>query len=400
MNEGNEREIVLEPGDREKRRKLRWVVAAVIVVVAALGGFAWYSVCNGDIAPSDAAAKYSGMNYLPEQEVTDYIGTYREQMGLAESTDEDWATFLAAYNLTPQRLRYTTINQILKDKLVDMKADELGVSASDEEINATIDVMKDTMGLGSDEVLEQTMAAHGQTREGLREMYRKAIVERLVLSSEVETPEPTDEQVKDYMKAYDSSLEDPALKHTYCFRLVGLDEDGSREIISSVIELRNRFAEGDKTPESFASMVKEHGNDDVLVENEGANGWSADSSGYSEAYVNALSTLELGDVSDVFVDGDAYAFIWVNDAYALPTDTGEIDALDLNLMPESLLNYLKDSTAYELWQEAGQAYLDQLLEEAGVVYYPMPADVAYNVDMELADVQLEEVDEGAVAGDE
>ncbi len=378
------------PKKRSRKKIVLGIVAAIVVVAAIAVG---YSFARGDLAPVDAAAKYDGFNYLMEDEVNDYIALYREQMEVADVSDEDWATFLAAYGMTPSALRYSTIEQLLTDKLVQKKADELGLQASEAEIDASLQTLRDTLGLGDDEILQQTLAAHGQTEEGLREVYRKAIVKRLVLSAEVETPVPTDDQVREFLKSFTQTLQSPVTKHSYCFRLSGRESDENREKSLLVQRLRDEFAAGDKSVEEFAQMVGSYSDDETLVESNGANGWDVDSSDYGSAYAEALDGMQEGDVSQVFVedDGDTYAFIWVNDEYVFPTGDKAIDALDPADVPESLWSYLSDSAAYGLWEAAGQDYLDQLLVDAGVVYYPMPANVPYNVDMSLADVQLEEV---------
>lgn len=395
MGEADESEV--KPKARGRVR--RWVIGIVAVVAIAACGYAGYAIWVGDIAPSDAAAKYSGFNYLPENEVTDYIGVYREQMGLAQSSDEDWATFLAAYNLTPARLRYSTIRQLLTDKLVQMRADELGIQVTDSEIDATLDTLKGTMALGSDEVWQETLAARGQTEEGVRDVYRQAILKRQLLSQDVAMPEPSDEQVKEYMKTFDSTLASPTVKHTYCFKWTGVDENTGLDVITMVQNARNELVKNGLSEDAFAAVVEEYSNDEELKGKSGANGWNADTSAYSEEYLSRLEGLGEGEISDVFKDGDAYEFIWVNMTYDLPTDSDAIDSLDLSMMPSSLEQYLRDSEAYELWEDECDEYLSNMLENAGVVYYPMPADVPYNVDMSLADVQLEEVEEGEGGGE-
>lgn len=375
----------------KKGRLGRRIAIAAVVVLAAVAVAVGVAVNNGDLAPSDAAAKYAGLHYVTEDEVTDYINVYREQMGLASSSDEDWATFLAAYNLTPGRLRYSTIHQLVTDKLIQMKADELGLQATEEEVDATVDTLRSTLGLGSDEILQQTLEAHGQTEEGLRDVYRAAIVKRLLLSREVEMPEATDEQVKEYLKSLVPTLASPTVKHTYCFRLSGQQDDADRKKITLAQKLRDQFANGEKTVQKFAQIVADYCDDDTLKENEGANGWDADSSGYSQAYLEELGDLGEGGVSPVFTEDDSYAFIWVDDEFTLPADANAVNDLDAEAVPSSLWSYLSDSAAYALWQTAGNEYIDKLVEEANVVYYPMPSTAPYNVDMDLANVQLEEI---------
>lgn len=83
----------------------------------------------------------------------------------------------------------------------------------------------------------------------------------------------------------------------------------------------------------------------------------------------------------VFTDGDCACFIWVDQTYAVPYGEDDLATLDLESMPDSLRQYFSDAEAYVLWNEASDAYLDELVASMDVTIYEMPADVPYNVDM-------------------
>lgn len=377
-----------------KRRTGRTValsVCATLVVVAAVAVFAAF--WTGVLAPQEAAAKYGFFQYVDEDEVTAYIETYQAQMGYSDATDEQWASFLAAYDLTPERLRSTTIYQLVADKLLADTASRLGIEVTDEEADEQMAPFKEAMSLGDEDVWQETLEMYGQTEDDLREAYRKQLLQSKVMEAEVEVPTSTDEEVRSYLADYVTGSGLESTKHSYCLRVTL----GEGETVDAIRSLRNAFEEDEHTAENFAAMVDALCTDESLIETGGANGWDYDAGDYSDAYVEQLEKLELDGISPVFKEDDGvYAFIWVSDVYALPTTTEEAEAVDLSTMPESLHEYFSDCEAQLLWQEDCSAYLVQLVEDAHIVYFPCPTDVSYYVDMSLA---ASSEDDGTATGE-
>lgn len=380
-NESNVTEAKPDRGTGRRKVILAGGGAAVVVIAALVFAAFW----TGVLAPLDAAAKYDGLHYVSEEETTRYVETYRAQMGYAEASDEDWAAFMATYGLTPERLRASTIYQLVANKLIEAKAGELGLEATDDEVSAMVESFKANMSLNSDDVWQQTLEAYGQTEEGVRETYRQVILRQKVMGAEVEVPTPSDDELRDFLTTYVAGSGLETTKHTYCFKRSPEEGESDLSAVKAVQGLRDAFARGTHSKEDFAALVAVNCDDETLKANSGANGWDYDSSGYGSEYREALEKLKLDEVSDVFVDADgAYTFIWVSDEYQLPTTGEEAQELDLSAMPASLKEYFSDCEAQVLWQAACEEYVSGLVTAANVTYFPCPTDVPYYVDMSLA----------------
>lgn len=401
-----------QAAQKAHRGRLAAVIGAIVVVAAIAGGvFAGFA--SGAIAPVGAAAKYGLLGYIEESDVTSYIETYKSQMGYGDASDEDWATFLAAYNMTPERLRASTIDQLMTDSIVKEKCNELGITVSDDEVAQAVDYYKGLYGNGSDDIWEQTLTQYGQTEEGFKESQRLSLLKQKLAENQVAQPTPTDDEVKSTIASYidnananETSL---TLKHSYCFKKSKSSSEGSLAERDEVQKIRDELVKVGASEESFASVVSLYSDDDELKEKAGANGWNADTSGYGEEYLKALDATGEGGVSSVFADDDAYYFIWVSETYTLPAKSSKAADIDLSAMPEALHQYFADVAAYAQWQQLAQEYLANLTSDVSCVYFEMPQDVPYNVDMSLAQASGDDAsggaagdgtDDGAVDGDD
>ncbi len=368
---------------RSPRHKMKVVIGLVTVLAAVVVGLG-IAFFSGVLVPPGAAAQYDGHSYIMEDEVTDYVSTYKTSMQLADADDATWATFLSNNNLTPERLRYSTIFQLVCNALVEKEANERGIAVSDEEIDSSLESLKAMTAFGDDDIWNQAMESRGQTMEGLRETYRLSLLRQKVLTAAVEIPEASDEQIISYLQSTVPVLNSTRVKHTYCFKVDGLDENGSLEKISAVQNYRKEIVEAGVDKDTFVRHVQMFSNNDELVEKGGANGWNIDTSSYSERYIEAIENTDKGEVSQVFNDGDGYAFIWVDEVYRFPVDSEKIKEIDLSKMPDSLYSYLSDTTGYQLWKSESESWLQSQAHDSNIQYYPIPADVFYNVDMSLA----------------
>ena len=406
MSEGTEELQVsqtLETSKPKSRKPLIAGICAAVVVVIAAAIFAAFAI--GVLAPPNAAAKYGFFEYITEEECTEYIEIYREQMGYGDgTTDADWATFLAAYNMTPERLRASTIDQLLTDKLVEQKCADLGITVTDDELDTLVENYKNYYASGSDSIWQQTLEAYGQTEEGFRANMKLSLLKEKLTEDQVETPEPTDDEVKaviaNYIDSAVSNEQSLTLKHSYCFKKSKSSSEGSLEEREEVEKIRQGLLDVGASEESFASIIDLYCDDEDLKETSGANGWNADTTGYSDEYIKALDTVGEGGVSSVFADDDCYFFVWVSQTYTLPKKSSKADKIDLDAMPEALHQYFADTAAYSLWQTDAQTYLANITTDIDVIYYDMPADVSYNVDMSLAQTSGEDDSEDTEIGED
>ncbi len=374
------------------KRIVALVVAAILVIVAA--AITW-AFAIGAIAPVGAAARYGVFKYVQEQDVTDYIETYKTQMGYGEASDDEWAQFLAAYNLTPERLRLTTVNELLTEAAIQERCDALGITVSEEEIDASVDTLKQSLAFNDDAIFQQTLEQYGQTLAGLRESYRKQLLQTKLCAQEVATPEPLDDEVRDYITSVaqshmsdeeqqtgtpDYSI-DWEIKESYCFAMNVSGSEPSLQDMNQVEAIRQQFMASEMTYQSFKGILELYCNDEDVKSNNGSMGWSVDTSSYSEAYTKELNSTATGGLSNVFNDNGMVCFIWVDQSFTLPRTDESLGNLDLSSMPSSLHRYFSDCVGYSLWKTASSEYLSDLVKGYDVLLYPMPSDVPYNTDM-------------------
>lgn len=374
----------IEVPEKGKKKRLRKVIAAVVGVVAVVV-IVLVLLVQGIVGLPGAAAKYGTLSYIWEQEVTDYIADYRASMGYADCTDEEWATFLKSNSLTPEKLRLSTINQLLCDRVVEEECARLGITVSDEEVNKTLETIKYYYAYGDDQTWEELLSASGRSQQDVFDMYKLQLLKMKLYNDQVEMPEVNDTDVKNYMSSISSSLESYNLKHSYCLRIKVTDEVSALDATATAESARAELMADGVNLENFQSIVVLYGTDDTLAETYGGNGWDIDSSSYSTGYQNALAATEVGEVSEVFTDGDDVSFIWVDATYDFPSGDTAIANADLSEMPDTLKSYLEDSAAYWKWEEYRcPSYLNTLVTRAKLTSFAMPSNVPYNVDMSLA----------------
>lgn len=304
-------------------------------------------------------------------------------MGYAGS-DDDWAEYLAEQDMTPATLRVKTIRQLIIDELVEKKAATLGLVIAEDEVEAYVQNMKDSLAFGDDEIFAETLAMYGRTEDDIREMYTHELFEQALYKDQVEVPEPTDEEVSNYIAVtYPTGI---TTKHVYYLTVDGLDEGSSYDNLANVQQIRASLLEAGVTEETFASCVTMFCSDEDLISRNGANGWDLDMSDLNSNYQTAVENTEVGEVSDVFVDDNGYSFVWIDTSFTLPdlTDVaaGELSVDDyLGDMPSSLKDYFADCTAQQLWEADCQTYLEELYNGSNPVLYGMPAGLSYDVDM-------------------
>ncbi|MCW8891727.1 MAG: SurA N-terminal domain-containing protein [Deltaproteobacteria bacterium] len=96
------------------------------------------------------------------------------------------------------QLKTTLLQQLINDKLVEQRIEELGLTVADSELNAAILDVQEKNGLTS-ETLEQALAAQGLTMESYREQIKKEILRYKLLGREVNYKVMvTSSEVRDY----------------------------------------------------------------------------------------------------------------------------------------------------------------------------------------------------------
>lgn len=395
-----------KPKRQKKRHVLRNTIIIIAIVLVLAIAVLLFLIFRGVIAPDDAAAKYDVLSYITEDEVTEYVDTYRTEMGYAES-DEAWAEFLGDNGLTPDLMRYATIRQLIIDNEVERKAASHGISVDESEVDAYIDEMKNNLTFNSDTIWAETLEMYGTTEEEVRAMEAHSLLQNALCQEEVPVPSVNDEEIFDYLVAYyPTGLK---AKHIYYLTMEVEDPKNDMDDIATIQQVQKMLAaEPDLTPEIFADYVTVYCTDDDVVSRGGANGWSVDMEDYSESYQTTVENTKKGQVSDIFreEDGDKLSFsiVWIDDVVKLPDiseeDTENIDQEEyLSVLPDTLKSYFSDCTAQIKWNSDCQEYLDSLYDESDPVLYPVYGVPSYYVDMSDVTVRPQESNEEITTDD-
>lgn len=380
----------------KKHKKKRIIIAIVVVILVVFLGVVGWMLYIGALAPGFAAAKYDGMHYITEKQVTDYIDSYKKQQGYEDCTDEQWAVYLAYYGLTPETLRESTIQQLVTTELIEKEAKKNGVEITDEEWEEYATNIKNNLAFGDEEVYEETIEAQGQTVEEFEDSYRNMLLRQRLYEEVVEMPEATEEETMEYLE--ENYPDGTTTKHIYYFHYEVEDmgdedsdddseEESHLEDIQYVQTALNELVDMGLSTENFETIVSEYCNDEDLISRSGANGWDLDMDDYGDEYQEAVEETERGGVSDVFEEDDGYGFVYIDTTYDLPASDEDYSLDD---MPDTLAEYFSDCEAYELWTDDCNEYLAQLYEDSGCIMYAMPENATYNVDMDLATEYAEE----------
>lgn len=393
-------ELAADPKKRRRHtiKRVLLAVACVIAIAAAIVvGFLFW---KGALAPGFAAAKYDGMHYITEQEVEDYVASYRKQQGYEDSSDEDWAIYLAAYSLTPETLRTSVIQQLVTTEMVEKAADENDVVYTDEEwAEARANIIYN-LALNDEEVYQETIEAQGQSVEEYEEAYRNMLLRQKLYEAVVPVPEATDEETLTYIRT--NYTEDTETKHIYYFSYPFSDDEGTYEDLYETQTILDELVEDGVSVENFETMVGSNSEDDDLIETGGAYGWDLDIDDESSAFQEAVEYCEVGEVSSVIKEDDCYSFVYVDTSFTIPAYDAS-DPYELSDFPESLQAWFAACEAEVLWDDDCNEYLLSLYEDSNCIIYDMPENVDYNVDMDLATEYAEEqmyADEEGATGDD
>lgn len=86
-----------------------------------------------------------------------------------------------------KKVRIAVLEQMIREKLVQDKAEALDLTATDAEVDESLERVKEQYGMKNDADFDRALTANGMTRETLRTQLRQSILTNKVLSREVST---------------------------------------------------------------------------------------------------------------------------------------------------------------------------------------------------------------------
>lgn len=344
-------------------------VIMVVAIVAAIVGFALYATSR---VPDGAAAKLND-EYVSETDVNSYINQYRMSHSLTDDTA--LAQALSSQGMSVAQFRINAIDQIAITKLVNARAEELGITADESKVDEHISQLKSSLAFNDDSIWERTLQQYGTTEDQLREQYRDSLVQQAVCEQEVPRREANDDETLSWAKSNLAGSE----QHHYT-SIVFSGKNAAKKASSFSSKL-TRYEATRSWPNAGAEAkaVKARAKRAGATCSDYAWTIALDSSSELTETLNGLS---LGETSDIQTDSSAKtSTIYLCDgSYTFPS-SGKIGSLKKKDVPGTLWQAVGQKASDALWSSDCTAYVAKLLAQAKVTYYPVPDDASYNVDL-------------------
>lgn len=354
---------------QEKLQQKTLLIAAA-AMLALLCAFA--CGCASASPDTQVAATVQGEDIL-EKDVTEYIEKFRSNIQCNEDTN--WAAYLAGRDLTSEQFREMTIQEFSSAVIVKHKAEELGITVDDSEVQGKVNEVRIALlSDSSDELWNETLEHYGTTQEGMEETYRKALLRQKVLDQVIGDVTPTDLDIKNYVEE----------------KLLGTKTKKLKVIFSSdytrLQKVLRTIEGGASARKAFNAAMKKV--DGKVVRTKDL-GWDI-SAELTEAMTNTIADLKKGEFNTTLMseDGNYYLF-FVDDAYSFPKKISEYKEL-----AGSLRDSVSELAATELETSAGNVWLKQQIADETKVN-EMPSGLSYDVEVKSAGSS----DEGADASD-
>ena len=317
--------------------------------------------CSASNPNSQIAATVQGQN-ITEESVTEYIQNFRN--GIQCEDDSAWKSYLEERNMTPEEFRSMTIQELASPIIVQNKADELGVTVSDDEVSEKVNSVRSMLlADDDDDTWNSTLEHYGTTQEGMEDTYRKAILRSKVLEEVVGDVTPTDNDIKNYTE---DKLLSRSTKNIWV--LYSADYTSLQKTLRTVQNAADRKA-------TMSSMIKKPSSKSI----DGLKlGWDINAE-LTDGMKEAIAELKKNDVVDaLYSDGSLYYLFYVADSYTFPSKASKLGTLK-----DSLKSAVSELAAQELETSAGNLWLKQQIAEQTQVN-DMPSGLSYDVEVDLS----------------
>jgi parvulin-like peptidyl-prolyl isomerase len=182
--------------------------------------------------------------------------------GLVTQSDYDkrlaLATKGANISVPSDELKISTLEDMIKEHLLEDRAKEMSVSATDEEIQAAVDRVKEQYNLKSDEDFEAALQGSGMTKEDLRRQMKQTITLQKVIGREVTSRMDTSDDALrvEYERRKEQFYAIPESAHVAELVLKYPANDGAASALAAakIEELQSQLKGG----KSFEDLVKEN----------------------------------------------------------------------------------------------------------------------------------------------
>jgi len=315
-----------------------------------------------------------------EADISRFIDSMRTDTSTGAMTSgADWAKMLKKGGETPSTLRENVIkNYFGLPILVLNDAAELGIYPDYEAIDLRIAEQHEVfdassnwagylnyMGFASDDAYRRFLGAQD--------------VVDAFLKAKFADPEPTEEEINDYLKKYAPYMSGRRSSAV----VIDVDEDTS---YSAALQQANTALNQINRGVNFGDVSDQYSQTAIPLEPGGDMGWESLTNMPTE-YYDALGTLQVGEISGIVESGSYIFIIYCTDEY-----TYVEEGFDPASMPQDMRDIILETLPDQLAEERPTKYFESLSESDRIVINPMPTGLAYDVDMALALPDLSELE--------
>ena len=155
-------------------------------------------------------------------------------------------------------LRISVLEDMIKEHLLEDRAKEMGVTATDEEIQAAVDRVKAQYNLNTDADFEAALASSGMTKEDLRRQMRQTITLQKVIGREVTSRlDLSDDALRaEYERRKETLYAIPESAHVaeLVLKFSPNDPEARQQAAAKIEEIRAELKAG----KTFPDLVKEY----------------------------------------------------------------------------------------------------------------------------------------------
>lgn len=367
---------------RENSRKLGTGVKYVLVAIGVLAmllsvtGVACSGVLNQVSNGEDyeltggVAATVNGVK-ITEDTVTEQIMSTRSSMGY--DSDEDWATYLANNNMTPESYRESVIDNIADQLLVSQAERDNNITVSDDEVE---DAWKNAAAnYDSEDAFIKVLGQIGYTEDTYKESLRQNLLTQKLYDAVAPVDDPTDDDIISYVNENLDSFNGAKRSSHILIKVDSDADDATRdEAKQKAQDILDKINAGEI---SFEDAAKEY-SEDSSASNGGDVGWDKLTS-FVDEYQQALDGLEKGQISGVVESDYGYHIIECTDVFSVDGQVTSIDQI-----PEDLRSTFSKTIESNNQRAAYNDWLTKTRDEADIQINDMPENVPYNVGMSKA----------------
>ena len=308
-----------------------------------------------------AATAVSGSSIVAAAELVEQI-VVRVNDRLITQSEFDKRLAVAArapnHPTDPVELERSVLEDLIKEKLLEERAKEMSVTATDEEVDAAVARVKAQYNLTTDAEFDAALAQSGMTRDELKRQMRQSITLQKVVGRDVASQlQLTDDQLRlEYERKKDQFYAVPESAHVaeIVIKFSPGDNDARQKAVAKIEEIRTKLKAGGGP--SFADLAKQ------------------ESEGTTKDRGGDLGTVSKGELVEAL---DAAIFVTPADEYpapALMTDSIHLfHVMDRKASGYKPFSEVKDDLRKriqdDLYEKRFTDYMDKLRRDAFVKIY-------------------------------